>query len=118
MRESRIKKTKTVCTYCGVGCSFDIWTKGRNILKVEPQMEAPANQISTCVKGKFGWDFVNSTERTYGTADPARATHSVQATWDEALDYVANAWRNPGPARRATQWLSSRRRSAPTKKTT
>jgi formate dehydrogenase major subunit len=36
MRESRIRKTKTVCTYCGVGCSFDIWTKDRHILKVEP----------------------------------------------------------------------------------
>jgi formate dehydrogenase major subunit len=27
MRESRVRRTKTVCTYCGVGCSFDIWTK-------------------------------------------------------------------------------------------
>lgn len=36
MREDRIKKTKTVCTYCGVGCSFEVWTKGRDILKVEP----------------------------------------------------------------------------------
>jgi len=27
MRETRIRRTKTVCTYCGVGCSFDIWTK-------------------------------------------------------------------------------------------
>ena len=28
MRTSRIKRTKTVCTYCGVGCSFEVWTKG------------------------------------------------------------------------------------------
>ena len=54
----RIKKTKTVCTYCGVGCTFEIWTKDRHILKVEPT-HGPANGISTCVKGKFGWDFVN-----------------------------------------------------------
>src|SRR5699024_12322650 len=63
MREDRVEKTKTVCTYCGVGCSFDVWTKGRQILKVDPQPESPANGISTCVKGKFGWDFVNSDER-------------------------------------------------------
>src|SRR5699024_11646844 len=63
MREERIKKTKTVCTYCGVGCSFDVWTKDREILKMEPQEEAPANGVSTCVKGKCGWDFVNSEER-------------------------------------------------------
>src|SRR5699024_8748522 len=48
MREDRIEKTKTVCTYCGVGCSFDVWTKGREILKIEPQEEAPANGVSTC----------------------------------------------------------------------
>ena len=36
MREQRVKRTKTVCTYCGVGCSFDIWTRDRDILKVEP----------------------------------------------------------------------------------
>jgi len=36
MRELRIRRTKTVCTYCGVGCSFDVWTKDRHILKVEP----------------------------------------------------------------------------------
>ena len=36
MREHRIRRTKTVCTYCGVGCSFDVWTKDRHILKIEP----------------------------------------------------------------------------------
>ncbi|WP_206919095.1 formate dehydrogenase subunit alpha [Alicyclobacillus suci] len=88
LREARIKKTKTVCTYCGVGCSFDVWTKDRKILKVEPNMEAPANQISTCVKGKFGWDFVNSNERI---VEPLirRGDAFYPATWDEALDYIA-----------------------------
>ena len=36
MREERIKRTKTVCTYCGVGCSYDVWTKERKILKIVP----------------------------------------------------------------------------------
>ena len=62
MRDSLIKRTKTVCTYCGVGCSFDIWTKDRHILKVEPA-EGAANGVSTCIKGKFGWDYVNSPDR-------------------------------------------------------
>ena len=62
MRKQRVKRTKTVCTYCGVGCSFDIWTRDRHILKVEPQ-HGPANGISTCVKGKFGWDYANSADR-------------------------------------------------------
>jgi formate dehydrogenase major subunit len=86
MRESRIRRTKTVCTYCGVGCSFDVWTKDRHILKVEPG-EGPSNGISTCVKGKFGWDYVN---------DPDRLTKPLireggvfrEASWDEGLDVV------------------------------
>lgn len=88
MREERIQKTKTVCTYCGVGCSFDIWTKGRKILKVEPTVKAPANGISTCVKGKFGWDFVNSEERL---KKPLIRDGNVfrEAEWEEALTLIA-----------------------------
>jgi formate dehydrogenase major subunit len=92
MREDRIKKTKTVCTYCGVGCSFDIWTQEskteRHILKVEPAHGA-ANGISTCIKGKFGWEYVNSQERL--TKPLIReGTEFREATWNEALTLVAS----------------------------
>src|ERR1019366_1015359 len=87
MRESRIRRTKTVCTYCGVGCSFDLWTKDRHILKVDPS-EGHANGISTCIKGKFAWDFVNSKERL--TTPLIREGGKFrEATWDEALSLVA-----------------------------
>src|SRR6201998_272830 len=87
MRESRTRKTKTVCTYCGVGCSFDVWTRGRHILKVEPE-EGPTNGISTCVKGKFAWDFVNSSDRL--TTPLIREGDKFRAaTWDEAIRLVA-----------------------------
>src|SRR5882724_7064130 len=87
MRESRISRTKTVCTYCGVGCSFDVWTKDRHILKVEP-LDGPANGISTCVKGKFAWDHINSSERL--TKPLIREGDKFrEATWEEALSLVA-----------------------------
>jgi formate dehydrogenase major subunit len=86
MRNARIKKTKTVCTYCGVGCSFDIWTKDRHILKVEPA-HGPANGISTCVKGKFAWDFVNSPDRLRKPLKRAGDTF-VEIEWDEAMAIV------------------------------
>src|SRR6266536_6250304 len=91
MRESRIRRTKTVCTYCGVGCSFDIWTKDRHILKVEPA-EGAVNGISTCVKGKFAWDFVNSADRLTKPLirDVLADCHQFrEASWDEALDLIA-----------------------------
>ncbi|HET7658279.1 MAG TPA: formate dehydrogenase subunit alpha [Bacillales bacterium] len=92
MRDNRIKKTKTVCTYCGVGCSFEVWTKGRKVLKVEPQEESPANGISTCVKGKFGWDYVNSEERL---TKPLirKGDHFREAEWKEAIAYVAERFK-------------------------
>jgi formate dehydrogenase major subunit len=87
MRESRIRRTKTVCTYCGVGCSFDVWTKDRHILKVEP-LEGPANGVSTCIKGKFAWDHINSADRL--TKPLIREGDSFrEATWEEALSLVA-----------------------------
>ncbi len=91
MRSNRIHKTKTVCTYCGVGCSFDIWTQEssteRHILKVEPA-EGPANGISTCVKGKFGWEYVNSHERLTKPLIRDGGTFR-ESTWDEALSLIA-----------------------------
>lgn len=93
MREQTITRTKTVCVYCGVGCSFDVWTKGRKILKVEPNVDAPANGISTCIKGKFAWDFVNSEERlTYPIV--RKEGRFRRATWDEALTVVASRLRS------------------------
>ncbi|WP_157448716.1 formate dehydrogenase subunit alpha [Deinococcus peraridilitoris] len=87
MREESIKRTKTVCTYCGVGCSFEVWTKDRHILKVEPT-HGPANGVSTCIKGKFGWDYVNSDRRV--TTPLIREGNTFrEASWDEALSYIA-----------------------------
>src|ERR1700692_4246811 len=87
MRTNRVRRTKTVCTYCGVGCSFDVWTKDRHILKVEPT-EGPANGVSTCIKGKFAWDFVNNPDRL--TKPLIREGDRFrEAEWDEALDLVA-----------------------------
>lgn len=92
MRRVTIQRTKTVCTYCGVGCAFEMWTDHRRILKVEPRPEAPANGISTCIKGKFGWDFVNSPERL--THPVVRADGKFQrASWDEALALTARRLR-------------------------
>lgn len=86
MRDSRIRRTKTVCVYCGVGCTFDMWTRDREILKVEP-FAGPVNGISTCVKGKFGWDFVNSPDRLTKPLIRENKTFR-ECSWEEALSFV------------------------------
>jgi len=100
-RKLRNKKTKTVCTYCGVGCSFDVWTQGRTILKIEPS-DGPANGISTCVKGKFAWDFVNSPNRLRHPLIRDPKTKRLRtSTWKEALDLIQSKFqaikRDHGP---------------------
>lgn len=86
MRNERTKRTKTVCTYCAVGCSFDVWTRDRHILKIEP-MYGPANGISTCIKGKFAWGHINSDDRL--TKPLLRDGEGFrEITWDEALDII------------------------------
>ena len=91
-RRGSVRRTKTVCTFCGVGCSFEVVTRGREILKVVPSPDSPSNGIATCVKGKFGYDFVNSPQRltTPLIRDGGRFR---SATWDEALDRVAKGLR-------------------------
>ena len=92
MREQTIKRTKTVCTYCGVGCAFEVWTVGRHILKINPHADAPANGISTCVKGKFGWDHINAPDRLVHPLVRS-GDQFVQATWDDALNEAASRLR-------------------------
>jgi formate dehydrogenase major subunit len=92
-RRAATTTSKTVCTYCGVGCSFDVETRGREVLRVQPQHEGPANSISTCVKGKFGWDYVNADDRLTRPL-VRRDGRFVETSWDEALDVVARGLRS------------------------
>ena len=92
MRNKRTKRTKTVCTYCAVGCSFDVWTRDRHILKIEP-MHGPANGISTCIKGKFAWGHINSDDRL--TKPLLRDGEGFrEITWDEALDIIEQKFKS------------------------
>jgi formate dehydrogenase major subunit len=86
MRNERVKRTKTVCTYCAVGCSFDVWTRDRHILKIEPA-HGPANGISTCIKGKFAWGHINSDDRL---TQPLlrQGDDFVPISWEQALDVI------------------------------
>ncbi len=84
-----LKKITTTCSYCGVGCSFDLNVKDNKIVKVTSNWDAPANKGFLCVKGRFGWDFVHSPDRL---TEPLikKEGEFVEASWDEALDLVAS----------------------------
>ncbi|MDH3282715.1 MAG: molybdopterin-dependent oxidoreductase, partial [Gammaproteobacteria bacterium] len=93
----------SVCPYCGVGCQITYRTRHNRIVVVEGR-NGPANEKRLCVKGRFGFDYVNHPHRlseplirredapkdASTEIDPANPyTHFRTATWDEALDFAA-----------------------------
>jgi predicted molibdopterin-dependent oxidoreductase YjgC len=82
-------ETRTICPYCGVGCSLILETRGNEIIGARGDPEGAANQGRTCVKGHFGYEFVNHPDRL---AQPLIRKEGllVESSWDEALDLVAD----------------------------
>ena len=56
------KKVESVCPYCGVGCQIEYNIKENKIAYVDG-VNGPANKNRLCVKGRFGFDYVNHPER-------------------------------------------------------
>lgn len=88
-RLGKLSRTETTCGYCAVGCRFEVHATDDEVLGVRPAESeaAPANDFSTCVKGKFGYEFVSSEGRL--TRPLVREDGDLRpASWDEALDRV------------------------------
>ena len=82
--------TRTTCPYCGVGCQIDLNVnpKSNEIIRVTSPVGCIPNDGNLCVKGRFGMDFV-SDERRLKTPLIKRNGNFEQATWQEAVDFVA-----------------------------
>lgn len=85
----QLESTTSTCPYCGVGCQLDYWTKDGEMIKVTSNWNAPANHGWTCVKGRFGFDFVHHPERLTKPLIKRDGMFN-EATWDEALDFIAD----------------------------
>ena len=84
-----LRKVTTTCPYCGVGCTIDVYVKDNRIIKVWGNEDGVENQGSLCVKGRFGYDWVNSEDRL--TTPLMKKNGKFEAvSWDEALSVVAS----------------------------
>lgn len=92
-KPQEIKRTRTICPYCGVGCSVDLLTKGDELVGVQPAMDGPANQGALCIKGQFAFDFVHHEERLKTPMVRREDGELHETTWDEALDRAAEGFR-------------------------
>jgi len=84
----QLDKATTICPYCGVGCSIDVYTKDSEIVKIRGDEKGITNCGSLCVKGRFGFDYVHSQERI---TKPLIRKHRewIEVDWETALNYVA-----------------------------
>lgn len=87
--EGETVKTRTICPYCGVGCSVDMLTRGDTIVGIQPAMDGPANKGALCVKGQFAFDFIQHRDRLTTPFIRDEDGELRPATWDEALDRAA-----------------------------
>jgi len=87
-RKQPLEKVKTTCTFCGTGCSMFLGVRGNEIVSVSADRTSPVNEGRLCVKGRYGFNFVNSPKRLTKPLIK-RNGEFEEATWDEALDLVA-----------------------------
>ncbi len=94
----------SLCPFCGVGCQVTYQVKDDRIVYAEGK-DGPANHNRLCVKGRFGFDYINHPHRLTkplvrlpgkpkdagDQVDPADPfTHFREASWEEALDRAAS----------------------------
>jgi formate dehydrogenase major subunit/formate dehydrogenase alpha subunit len=91
----------TTCTYCGVGCQFDLNVREERVIRVTSNPDAPVNGLHLCVKGRYGYDFIHHPERLtqprvrqYLLEGKEKTKGNlgewVSTDWDTALDIAAH----------------------------
>lgn len=81
-----VRKVRTTCSYCGVGCQMELLVKGDKVVGVEPA-DGKSNNGLLCVKGRFAYSFINHPDRLK-TPLIKRDGKFEEATWDEAFDLI------------------------------
>lgn len=83
---SPLKSLPSICPYCACGCALSLRTNDLGLVEVEPQRERKtANQATLCVKGHYGWDFINSEERLT-TPLLRQEGNWRECSWEEAFN--------------------------------
>ncbi len=58
-----LRRVTTTCSYCGVGCQFDLLVKNNKVIGVSSNPNAPVNGMALCVKGRYGYDYIHHPDR-------------------------------------------------------
>lgn len=91
IRTWEIDKVETICPYCGVGCKIEVSVdrKQEKIVRINGVDDSPVNNGMLCVKGRFGFDFIQSDKRITTPLIKENGEFR-EASWDEAISLVAS----------------------------
>ena len=70
--------TRTICSYCGVGCNLELHTQDNRIVKVTSPMDHSVTDGHLCIKGRFGYDYVQNLEDDLATTPVDIVLRSVR----------------------------------------
>jgi len=88
-RPWEMKHVSTVCTHCGDGCKVTLGvcqsTEGSDIIRADNRDKSGINGDFLCAKGRFGFDFVENTERLTTPLVRNSAGKLEPTTWENAL---------------------------------
>mgnify|MGYP000299117681 CR=1 FL=1 len=97
-RAHQVTKVTTTCSYCGVGCQFDLNVKDGRIIGVTSNPDAPVNGMALCVKGRYGYDYVHHPDRLarpqvrqylLDGRPKVKGDQWVEVDWETALEIAA-----------------------------
>jgi formate dehydrogenase (NADP+) alpha subunit len=88
-REWELESEKTICPYCGCGCTLEMHTKDGKLVKVTTPLHDTVNHGDLCVKGKFGTEFIDHSQRLTTPLIKKNGTF-VEASWEEALQVTVD----------------------------
>ena len=81
--------TRTICTYCGVGCNLEVVTEKGSIKKIRVPEKTAVNPGHLCIKGRYAFGFHRHPDRLK-TPLIRRNDKFEEASWDEAYDFIAS----------------------------
>ncbi|MEQ8360259.1 MAG: formate dehydrogenase subunit alpha [Cytophagales bacterium] len=82
--------TRTICTYCGVGCNLEISTINGEIKSIQAPYEAEANAGHTCLKGRYAFKFYDHPDRLKSPLIKQKDGKFKVVSWDEAYDFIVD----------------------------
>ena len=89
-----MKKVITVCPYCASGCKINLLVENGKVVGAEGA-NGVTNQGELCLKGYYGWDFLNDTKiltprLTQPMIRREKGGELEPASWQEAIEFASS----------------------------